>query len=312
MNHLLHALRAIGEETRLRILGLCAHAELTVSELVEILGQSQPRVSRHLKLLVEAGLLERYQEGNWAFYRLTAKNGVGLGQLVVDLLPDDDPVHALDLERLQSVKAARSVKAAAYFKRNAADWARIRALHVNEDQVDVALRRMFADRHIDELLDVGTGTGHVLKLLGDTVGGAIGIDRSRDMLNVARANLWSAGRRNCQVRQAEMTRLPFAAGRFDAVTLHMVLHYADRPGSAIAEAARVLRAGGRLVIVDFAQHQREELRRDHAHRWLGFGDGMIGDHFRDAGLVVDDPVRLKGKPITVCLWSASAPAAEAA
>lgn len=310
MEQLLHGLRAIAEETRLRMLGLCAHAELTVTELVEILGQSQPRVSRHLKLLVEAGLLERNQEGNWAYYRSAARTaqGGGLGQLVVDLLPADDPVHALDLERLQAVKQAWSVKAAAYFRRNAADWSRVRALHVDESKVDTALKHLLAGTPIDELLDVGTGTGHVLELLGGTVESAIGIDRSRDMLNVARANLWRAALRNCQVRQADMMRLPFSAGRFAVVTLHMVLHYAERPGPAIAEAARVLQAGGRLVIVDFASHERDELRREHAHLWLGFDGGAIARFFDDAGLVADQPVRLEGAPLTVCLWSARAPA----
>lgn len=303
MDELLQGLRAAAEPTRLRMLALCAHAELTVSDLVEILGQSQPRVSRHLKLLVDAGLLLRHQEGSFAYYRLSDRGaGAELARQLVDLLPAEDPLHAADLERLQQVQDAWAVKAAAYFRRNAANWSRLRELHANTEKVDAALRKIFDREPAESLLDVGTGAGHILQLLGERVESAVGIDLSRDMLTVARANLFRGGLRHCQVRHAEMTALPFAAGHFDAVTLHMVLHYAPRPGAAIREAARVLRPGGRLVVVDFLPHQREELRREHAHRWLGFSDTTVIDFFREAGLVAEAPRHLGGGPLSVALW----------
>jgi ubiquinone/menaquinone biosynthesis C-methylase UbiE/DNA-binding transcriptional ArsR family regulator len=314
MDELLQGLRAAAERTRLRIVGLCAHAELTVSDLSEILGQSQPRVSRHLKLLVEAGLLERHQEGSWAYYRLAdgASAAGDLARLLVDLMPEDDPVLGLDLERLDAVKQAWAVKAAAYFHRHATDWDRIRALHIDQARVDAALKRLFARAPARDLLDIGTGTGHVLQLLGDEVEAAIGIDRSRDMLLVARANIHRAGLRHCQVRQADMMHLPFAGATADAVTFHMVLHYAEDPAGAIVEAARVLRPGGRLIIVDFAPHRREELREQHAHRWLGFADSRIETFLTDAGLVPGAPERLEGEPLTVVLWHGIRPANAAA
>jgi ArsR family transcriptional regulator len=306
MDDLLSGLRAAAEPTRLRVLSLCAHAELTVSDLVQILGQSQPRVSRHLRLLVDAGLLERHQEGNWAWYRMAAQGRGGeLGRLIVDLIPDKDAVPALDLERLERVKAVRAEKAASYFRRSAADWERIRALHVEPAEVEAALARLLlAGGPIGELLDIGTGTGSVLKLVGRQVGTAIGIDASREMLAVARAALDEAGLANCQVRQGDMYHLPVPAGRFDAVTVHMVLHYAEAPARVLAEAARVLKPGGRLVVVDFAPHRAATLADEHQHRWLGFDDAAVSGWLAESGLLPRPAVRLEGKPLTVCLWSA--------
>ncbi len=309
MDLLLQGLRAAGEATRLRILGLCAHAELTVSELVEILGQSQPRLSRHLRLLVEAGLLERYQEGNWAYYRLNEAPGSGeLARTLIDLLPADDPLHAEDLARLQRVKEAWAVKVAAYFQKNAPDWSRVSALHVDDRAVDAALLERLSGTRIGDLLDLGTGTGHTLELLGRKAESGVGIDRSLDMLKVARANVWRAGLRNCQVRLADMLRLPYGAASFDTVALRMVLHFTESPAAAIAEAARVLRPGGRLLVVDFAPHERNELREEHAHRWLGFDDAALNDMLEAGGLVPETPVRVETGPMTVMLWLGRRPA----
>ncbi len=317
MESLLQGLRAAAEGTRLRILGLCAHAELTVSELVEILGQSQPRVSRHLRLLVESGLLERHREGNWACYRLCeapdggAADGGALGRVIADLLDSADPAHARDLARLEAVQADWTVKAAAYFQKHAPDWGRVSALHLDDAKIDAALRNLLSAAPLGDLLDIGTGTGRVLQLLGREADSGIGIDRSIDMLKFARANIWRAGLRNCQVRLADMNRLPFAHAQFDTVTLRMALHYAERPAWVIAEAARVLRPGGRLVVIDLEPHGRTELRDDHAHRWLGFADEKIRGFFERANLVVGKPVRLLGGPLTVGLWSARQPANDA-
>ncbi|MGO1120789.1 ArsR/SmtB family transcription factor [Rhodovibrionaceae bacterium A322] len=309
MDQLLQGLKAAAEATRLRILGLCSHAELTVSELVEILGQSQPRVSRHLKLLVEAGLLERHQEGSWAFYRqATTTQSADLARVIVDLMPQDDAVQELDLKRLEKVKAFWAVKADAYFRRNAITWEKLRELHVDQAEVDTALRQAFEQEPVDRLLDLGTGAGHILTLLGDQVREGVGIDRSLEMLNVARSNVFRAGLSHCQVRHGDMNRLPYSDGSFDAVTLHMVLHFSDNPVATLGEVARVLRPGGRLMIVDFAEHDRRDLRDEQAHRWLGFESSRMSELLSEAGLSAVMPRRLEGGELTVCLWEARRPA----
>jgi SAM-dependent methyltransferase len=313
MDVLLNTLKAVAEPTRLRLLALCARGELTVSELTQILGQSQPRVSRHLKLLLDAGLLRRFREGTWAFFRIADSGpGAELARTLVDMIPADDPELALDLERLEGVKRARADAAAAYFSENAARWHCIRSLHVPEADVEGALARMLPEAGIADLLDVGTGTGRMLELFGPRVGRAVGVDMSREMLAVARANLERAGLRNAHVRQADMYQLPFPAGSFDAVLFHQVLHFADAPQDAVAEAARVLRPGGRLVVVDFASHDLETLRSEHAHRRLGFDEAEVAGWLRSAGLAARPPVHLPGDPLTVIVWAADREATSAA
>jgi len=310
MDEILKGLRASAEATRLRIIGLCAHAELTVSDLVEILGQSQPRISRHLKLLVEAGVLERNQEGPWAWYRLPEQGTGGeLARLIVDLLPADDRQHAQDLRRLSAISEGWTARVSDYFRQHAGDWERIRSLHADQDAVDAALLATLPAAPIENLLDIGTGAGHVLLLTGAKVKSAIGIDRSREMLNVARSNLFRAGLRHVQVRQADMTSLPFADGGFGAVTMNMVLHFADRPDAVVAEAARMLGPGGRLAIVDFLPHHLESLREEQAHRWLGFDDAQIQSWCKAAGLAWLPPRHLAGDSLTVALWAAERPVA---
>ena len=306
MDVLLGGLRAAAEPSRLRLLALCAHAELTVSELVQIIGQSQPRVSRHLKLLCEAGLLDRFREGTWAFYRLSERGRCAeLARVLVDLIPPGDATLARDLERLEGVKQANAAAAAAYFSRNAAEWDKLRSLHIAEAEVEASLRRLLPASGIADLLDIGTGTGRMLELFGPSVGRGVGIDLSREMLSVARANLQKAGLRNCQVRHGDMYQLPFPAGEFDAVGIQQVLQFADGPAAAIAEAARALRPGGRLVVVDFAPHDLESLRGEHAHRRLGFAEDDVAGWCRAAGLTPGAMVRLEGEPLTVCLWPAT-------
>jgi ArsR family transcriptional regulator len=306
---LLTALKAAAEPTRLRLLALCAHADLTVSDLTQILGQSQPRISRHLKLLSEAGLLDRMREGNWVYYRL-ARRGVGaeLGRTLVDALPQDDAQINLDLERLEAIKRARAAKAEAYFRRNAAKWDEIRSLYVAEEKVEQVLMGLLSGSRVGDLLDVGTGTGRILELLAPQAEHAIGLDQSREMLAVARANLDKAGLRNCELRQGDMYQLPLPPQSVDAVTFHQVLHFGETPAAAIAEAARVLRPGGRMLVADFAAHAVEDLRDTHAHRWLGFRDGDVRDWFLAAGLAPGEPVTLPGDPLTVVVWPAEQPA----
>jgi ArsR family transcriptional regulator len=309
MDQLLAGLRAAAEPTRLRLLALCARAELTVTELTQILGQSQPRVSRHLKLLCEAGLLERFREGAWAFYRLAQRgHAATLADHLVALLPTDDPGLALDLDRLDGVKRSRAAAAADYFRANAGEWNRIRSMHVDEAEVERAVLGTIGERTVDDYLDIGTGTGRLLELIGPRARHALGVDLSREMLAVARANLERAGLPHCSVRQADMYQLPLGSGGFDLVTIHQVLHYLEDPASAIAEAARVLAPKGRLIVVDFAPHTLEDLRERHAHRRLGFRDAEVLEWFRATGLDTRPPMHLPGQPLTVSLWSADRPA----
>jgi ArsR family transcriptional regulator len=313
MNDLLAALRAVAEPTRLRLLVLCARGELTVTELTQILGQSQPRVSRHLKLLCEAGLLDRFREGSWVFYRLSRGGQTGtLARQLVDACDEADPTVALDLQRLAAVKEQRANLARAYFRDNAAHWDRIRSLYVEEREVEAALLEALSAKKTRDLLDIGTGTGRMIEILAPHVDRAIGIDQSREMLAVARVNIERAGLENGLVRLGDMYQLPLPSASFDAVVIHQVLHYADRPDAAIAEAARVLRPEGRLLLVDFAPHELEFLREEHAHRRLGFADGEVAEWCRSAGLEPVAARQLPGDPLTVMIWTAHRHAAAAA
>ncbi|HTV88791.1 MAG TPA: metalloregulator ArsR/SmtB family transcription factor [Stellaceae bacterium] len=309
LDELLAVLRAVAEPSRLRLLVLCAGGELTVSELAQILAQSQPRVSRHLKLLCEAGLLDRFREGSWVFYRLSAGSAAAaLSRHLVAACDESDETIALDLQRLAAIKRQRAESAAAYFGNNAARWHRIRSLYVDEREVEAALVEIVAGAAPRDLLDIGTGTGRMLEILAPHVGNALGIDQSREMLAVARVNLERAGLANSMVRLGDMYQLPLADASFNAVVIHQVLHYADRPAEAIAEAARVLRPDGVLLIVDFAPHGLEFLRDEQAHRRLGFADADVAQWCLAAGLIPAAPRRLPGDPLTVVIWAAQRPA----
>jgi len=305
LSNLLTALRAVAEPTRLRLLVLCARGELTVSELAQILGQSQPRVSRHLKLLCEAGLLDRFREGSWVFYRLSADGNAGaLAGHLVAACNDREPPLSLDLQRLAAIKQHRADRAAAYFRENAPRWGEIRSLYIDEREVEAALVEIIAAAAPRDLLDIGTGTGRIIEVLAPRVDHALGIDQSREMLAVARVNLERAGAANGMVRLGDMYQLPLPDASFDAVVIHQVLHYADRPAAAISEAARVLRPSGVLVIVDFAPHVLEFLRDEHAHHRLGFADAEVAEWCREAALDPAPPRRLAGDPLTVAIWTA--------
>jgi demethylmenaquinone methyltransferase/2-methoxy-6-polyprenyl-1,4-benzoquinol methylase/ArsR family transcriptional regulator len=307
-DHVLNALAAAGEATRLRLIALLAEAELTVSELVTILGQSQPRVSRHLKLLVDAGLVERHREGAWAFFHVP--HGSTSASLTHDILArvaNDDPILTADRGRLQEVRQARSQQAARYFAAQAANWDEVRAMHVAEERVETAIKETIGGLEVDSLLDLGTGTGRMLELLAPLATRAVGIDQSPQMLALARARIERSGLRNTQLRQGDIYALPVERNSSDLVILHQVLHYLDDPSRAVREATRALRPGGRLVIVDFAPHSEETLREAHAHRRLGFAHDEITNMMNEAGLEVlleRDlvPDRREGRKLTVSLW----------
>ena len=309
----LAALSTAGEETRLRILALIAETELTVSELVAILGQSQPRVSRHLKLLVEAGLAGRQREGAWAFFRAaTSDAGGDLGRAIVSRLDPRDPVFAADRGRLDEIRRARDAQAARYFAAHAGEWDDLRALHVPETRVEEAIIKLVGGAPIRQFLDCGTGTGRMLELLAPRAERTIGIDLSPAMLAVARANLERARIRNAQLRQGDIYALPVSRDACDFVLVHQVLHYLDDPARALREATRVLAPGGRLMVVDFAPHTEESLRENHRHRRLGFAANEISDLLHDTGLNVDaqrdlTPRAGEAGKLTVSIWLAHDP-----
>lgn len=307
-------LKAVAEPTRLRILLLLSQGDLTVSDITTILGQSQPRVSRHLKLLSEAGLILRYQEGAWAYFRLSDDRIIGklIRGLLARVQPSDDMVER-DRERLALVKAQRQERAAKYFSENALSWDKIRRLHIAEQDVEASLKQIIGDQPFQSMLDVGTGTGRLLEIFAPLYNRGVGIDNNRDMLTVARANLDKAGVQHAQVKQGDVYALPVERDSFDLITIHQVLHFLDRPEEAIRESARALRPGGRLLIVDFAPHELEFLREQHAHLRLGFSDELIKTWLEDAGLIADQQKELlptgqdKNKGLTVKLWLARDP-----
>ncbi|HEX4160790.1 MAG TPA: metalloregulator ArsR/SmtB family transcription factor [Rhizomicrobium sp.] len=310
MNELLTMLRAAGDPTRLRLILLLREAELTVSELTQILGQSQPRVSRHLKLLCEAGLLQRFKEGSWVFYRAANRGECAQFADVLAALVDREPAaFAGDRTRLDGVRQARQAAATEFFKANAADWERIRSLHAPDQEVEAAILARVETLPHAAVLDAGTGTGRMLELLATHVRRGTGIDNSPEMLAVARDRLERIHAQHCQVRLGDIHRLPFAAGvadqGFDLAIFHQVLHYLEDPQSAVMEAARVLNPRGSVLIIDFAPHDLEFCRSELAHRRLGFSDEEVRSWFEAAGLKpsASQSITADGtEKLTVKLW----------
>ncbi len=301
MRHALAIFSALADSSRLRIVALLGAMELSVGELAQVLGQSQPRVSRHVKILCDAGLAERRKEGSWVFVALGDRERLAPVLAALDSLGVTDEAAA-DLARLAAVRADRAAAAAGWFEANAAEWDAIRSLHVAEEQVEAAMREVLADAPLGRLIDIGTGTGRMIELFAPGATHALGIDKSSEMLRLARAKLGERGLANAELRQADLYALPLGDGAADVAILHHVLHFAQQPGAAIAEAARVLATGGRLLIADFAPHDREELRARDAHTRLGFADAQIEGWFAAAGLLPARTETLEGGELTVKLW----------
>lgn len=304
-------LKSIAEPSRLRILRVLAEGDLTVSDLTHILNQSQPRVSRHLKLLLETELIGRWQEGSWAYFRLVSTGEKA--DLVTSLLAEVDPADSTvqrDLERMETVKQRRRDAAAAYFAQNAASWDEIRTHHVAETEVEQALLEIAGEGPFNAVLDIGTGTGRVLELFAPHFRSAVGIDASREMLGIARANLETAKIQNCEVRLGDVYNMPVERNAYDLIVIHQVLHFLDDPAAALREAARSLSPWGRLVLVDFAPHEKEFLRNEHQHQRLGFETETIHGWFADVGLSVGKTRALSMEggsvhdPLTVMIWTA--------
>lgn len=311
MKDLIDALKALAEPTRLRIVVVLDRCELTVGELCRVLGQSQPRVSRHLKLLTESGLLERHRQGASAYFR-PARTPLGRSLLdaVMPLVDVDTGVAQRDLDRVAAIREERAEQAADYFALVAADWDRMRDLHVADAQVEQAMLDAVEGLEIRDLIDVGTGTGRVLEVFGDRISRGVGIDLSAPMLDLARSQLDKAGLRHCSVRQHDIYNMTLDPGSFDVAVMHHVLHFLDDPAAAIADVGRTVRGGGRLIIVDFAPHNHDSMRDDYAHHWLGFDDDEVSEWCRDAGFVSVDiqhlvPEHRRGdESLTTTIWTA--------
>jgi len=306
----LTALRGAAEPTRLRILAALTGGELTVTELCRILSQTQPRVSRHLKLLIDARLLERHQQGNNAFYRLTSEpEGAAVIRSVINLVDLDDDIIQRDQRRLAEIRTERAAAAADYFEAMAAQWNDLRARHIDDAIVEKAMLELAAPRQLGELLDIGTGTGRVLELFADRITRGIGVDLSGQMLNLARSRLNQSGLTHCSVRQGDLYGLDVDDQSVDFAVLHHVLHFLDDPARALAEVARTLRPGGQLMVVDFAPHDLTSLAEDHMHRWLGFAPQQMNGWLRASGLdntAVTELTPPDDQPdaLTVTIWLA--------
>ena len=306
---LVTALKAAAEPTRLRILALLTSGELNVKDLTRILGQSQPRISRHLKLLAEAGLVERAREGSWVYFRLPHPKA-HLAHALLANLQSDDSVLMRDRLRAVTVKKERETAAQEFFQSQAGNWDQMRALHVAEAEVETAMRQALVPRAVDLLVDLGTGTGRILELFADRYARGLGFDLNTAMLAYARSKLDSAGIGHAQVRQGDIYDLPLADRSAGAVVIHQILHFLSDPARAVAEAARIVAPGGTLLIVDFAPHEHEFLRETQRHERLGFETEMVQRWMTDAGLIVGEtrslaPNAAMGKQrLTVSLWTA--------
>ena len=312
MDELLAGLRACAEPTRLRLLALAARGTFCVMDFCDILGQSQPRLSRHLRLLCEAGVLERIREGANVWFALPGAGSPAklLVRAVLDRLPEDETVLAADRRQAARVLAERARAASEVFRKKGADWDEMRALGLPAAAVENAILDLLPPSRIDRLLDIGTGTGQLLEFLASRIGNGLGIDASRSMLALARTRLAKPGLGHVAVRLGDMYRMPLADAAFDVVVLQMVLHYAEDPAAAVAEAARVLKPGGLAIIVDLAAHGSRDVVDRLAHRWPGFSDERIDDLLTRAGLASVRSVAVPGA-FEVRLWSAGSEVAAA-
>lgn len=303
--------KALADPTRLRIARLLSEMELAVGELAQVLGQSQPRVSRHVGILCDAGMAERRREGSWVFLR--SRTGPGVDAPVIEaietLLAVAEAENAefaaqcdTDRRKLAAIRAAREEIAHSYFARHASEWDELRALHSPDEKVEEALLGALAGQELGTLLDIGTGTGRIAEMFGDHAERIVALDRNLEMLRVARARLQHLPAARVDLVQADFADLPFPAASFDTVMLHQVLHFAPDPAIPLAEAGRVARAGGRIAIVDFASHDREELRTRHQHARLGFADAQVATLLRGAGFSPAESIALEGGELVVKIW----------
>ena len=315
MEALLAIFRAVGDPSRLRILLLARGMELAVGEIAQVLQQSQPRVSRHLRILAESGLVERVREGAWVFVRLGPAAISGPALAAIDALaagfPGAADLGAGDRARLAVVRADRAAAVDSWFAAHAGEWQQERSLHSREAAVETAIGQTLGPGGLGDLVDVGTGTGRMIELLAGQASSVLGLDRNPEMLRIARNRLEAAGLTSARVQTGDMYQLPLGAAACDTLLLHQVLHYADNPAAVIDETARVLRPGGRLLVIDLMPHKREELRVERRHLRLGFADEAVLGWMETAGLAGTVAHRLPppgADELGVTIWLGHKPA----
>ncbi|WP_017669628.1 metalloregulator ArsR/SmtB family transcription factor [Blastomonas sp. AAP53] len=302
--------KALADDSRLRIMLLLQLMELSVGELAAVLDQSQPRVSRHVRILAEAGLTERHKEGSWVFLRpALPRRDHNAARLLDALLRSEEAVgpalaaqHANDRRQLGAIRAIRDQRAADFFAQHADQWDAIRSLYLPEAEVEAALTAVIGEQPLGRLLDIGTGTGRMIELFGPAADHCTALDRSPEMLRLARTKLQHLATGQVDLIQADFYALPLRDAGFDTILLHQVLHYAQNPQGVIDEAGRVAAPGARIAIIDFAAHALEELRERDAHARLGFGDDQIAAMLAHAGFALADTRSLSGGTLTVKIW----------
>ena len=315
MDHILNIFRALADPTRLRIMLLLQKMELAVGELAQILDQSQPRISRHIRILDEAGLAERRKEGSWVFLKPGPASELEiLGRIFRSSKVAKSDQAMQDQAQLSLVRKARAEMAERYFAAHAQEWDAIRSLHLPEAEVERAMLALLRDAPLGKMLDIGTGTGRMVELFGAAAQSIIAIDNSPEMLRLARAKLLDSETasglnlvQKTELKQGDFNNLPVANGTVDSVILHQVLHYAQHPEAVLVEVSRVLKPAGVVLIADFAAHDREDLRTEHAHARLGFSDESMKHWLTASNLGLVQTRTLDGGELTVKIWVARKP-----
>jgi len=287
---LLRIHKALADETRLRLCAILLRHELNVGELTGVLGMGQPRISRHLKILAEAGLLECRREGLWAFYRAAPS---GPGRRFLDCQEEllaAEPRCVQDRERAAQVLRERVAATQRFFDSVAGQWRDLsREILGDFDLADEMAARLHAGMLV---ADLGCGPGELLARLAEGARLAIGVDSSPRMLELAAARL--AGRTNVSLRLGELEHLPLREGEVQAVTLSLVLHHVSDPVAVLAEARRVLAPGGELLVAEFDRHDNEAMRERYGDARLGVDRNMLYDWLLAAGF---DPRRTDAFPV---------------
>ncbi len=306
--------KALGEETRLRIVCLLRNRELSVSDLTSLLHQSQPCISNHLKLLYEQGIVKRYQEGSYAYFRLTSDRQlirlINAGLERLDFLYD--PVLRDDVNHYRELMDVQAEKSITFFAEIAEKWNKIRILTIPAKQEEEFLYEKLKDVIVGNFIDLGTGTGRMLKIFSENYKNGVGIDWSHNMLNVARACLHQNQINHAYVCQGNIYNLTFDDFLADCVISHQVLHYLSTPHKVFKQVAQLLKPGGKFVIVDFAPHNSEFLLKNYAHQRLGFSDEIIQEwlslndfQLKETHSLVPDPDTAEKQKITLKIWVAS-------
>ena len=315
MDHILNIFRALADPTRLRIMLLLQKMELAVGELAQILDQSQPRISRHIRILDEAGLAERRKEGSWVFLKPGPASELEiLGRIFRSSKVAKSDQAMQDQAQLSLVRKARAEMAERYFAAHAQEWDAIRSLHLPEAEVERAMLALLRDAPLGKMLDIGTGTGRMVELFGAAAQSIIAIDNSPEMLRLARAKLLDSETasglnlvQKTELKQGDFNNLPVANGTVDSVILHQVLHYAQHPEAVLVEVSRVLKPAGVVLIADFAAHDREDLRTEQAHARLGCSDESMKHWLTASKLGLVQTRTLDGGELTVKIWVARKP-----